>query len=403
MNLQTLPHEIRQVSVHVEDNEAGLITKGSVYDYQPVDPGHFVSLTMRRPGLAGYASGALHPIFAQTLPEGFNRQFIAERLARYAKVDDLYLLALQGRHGIGMLRYQADFQLPESKPASLSEILTYQAKEPLFPQLLERYYLGRSLAGMQPKVGLAVTDRTVEQHEVILKSFDPEFPLLTVNEFVCMEAARHCGLNPPKVYLSDDLATFVVERFDQPAQCPLGFEDFTVLMRRPSSPDAKYIGSYESLLSATYQYTNSLIEVERMYGYLVFNCLIGNGDAHLKNFALQYQPDMKNIFVAPPFDITHTLIYDSIDDQMALKMDGDKSFPRRSALVDLAQGKGFRVADPDRVIDRMATGILEYVERSSEIDLLPGLKQSIKQSVAAGATRQATAKPFRHSKKRKFE
>ena len=61
------------------------------------------------------------------------------------------------------------------------------------------------------------------------------------------------------------------------------------------------------------------------------------------------------------------------------------------------------MAAPDQVIDRMATGILEYVERSSEIDLLPGLKQSIKQSVAAGATRQATVKPFRHSKKRKFE
>jgi serine/threonine-protein kinase HipA len=41
-------------------------------------------------------------------------------------------------------------------------------------------------------------------------------------------------------------------------------------------------GSYEALLNATYLYTGSSIEVEKMYKYIVFNCLIGNGDAHLK-------------------------------------------------------------------------------------------------------------------------
>lgn len=30
-----------------------------------------------------------------------------------------------------------------------------------------------------------------------------------------MEAARACGLEPPKTYLSENLETYVVERFDK--------------------------------------------------------------------------------------------------------------------------------------------------------------------------------------------
>ena len=145
---------------------------------------------------------------------------------------------------------------------------------------------------MQPKVSIpnantVQTDRAVPQKDLIVKSFDAEFPLLTVNEFVCMQAARHCGLEPPKTYLSENLETYVVERFDRSSDgTKLGYEDFTTLMKKSNGPNAKYTSSYETLLKATYLYTSSVAEVEKMYKYIVFNCLIGNGDEHLKNFAL---------------------------------------------------------------------------------------------------------------------
>lgn len=60
--------------------------------------------------------------------------------------------------------------------------------------------------------------------------------------------------------------------------------------------------------------------------------LIGNGDAHFKNFALQYQPNMLQVMVSPPFDITYTLFYDSIDQNMALKITGSKEFPDQKNL-----------------------------------------------------------------------
>lgn len=66
-----------------------------------------------------------------------------------------------------------------------------------------------------------------------------------------MKAAGWCGLNPPKTYLSENLETYVVERFDTAdTGIRLGYEDFTTLMKKPNDPDAKYSGSYESLVTA---------------------------------------------------------------------------------------------------------------------------------------------------------
>ncbi|MDI6622970.1 type II toxin-antitoxin system HipA family toxin [Acinetobacter junii] len=389
MKYQTnLPAKITNITVCANQAELGVLTYGSVHHYQPMQENQHISLTMTQRGMDGYSSDSIHPIFAQNLPEGFNRRLITERLARYAKVNDMYFLALQGDQGVGMLSYQSDLNLPEIESLNLSEILSYRSNEPLFQQLLEKYYLRTSLAGMQPKVSIpnantVQSDSTVQQRDLIVKSFDAEFPLLTVNEFVCMQAARHCGLEPPKAYLSENLETYVVERFDQSSDgTKLGYEDFTTLMKKSNDPCAKYTSSYETLLKATYLYTSSVAEVEKMYKYIVFNCLIGNGDAHLKNFALQYSSDMKNIFVSPPFDLTHTLIYESIDHKMALKLAGSKAFPDLSHLIKLAESGQFRIRNPKAIIEFLSENILDYLRTSNEVQLFDGLRTSIERSIS---------------------
>lgn len=146
---------------------------------------------------------------------------------------------------------------------------------------------------MQPKVLVPIKDDsrvTIQQKDYILKTFDSDFPLLTVNEFVCMEAARACGLAPPKCYLSEDLQSYLVERFDVTESGKLGLEDFTVLTMARNTADAKYQSSYEVVLDKTSVFTNDdPLALRTMYSYITFNCLIGNGDAHLKNFSLSYK------------------------------------------------------------------------------------------------------------------
>ena len=175
----------------------------------------------------------------------------------------------------------------------------------------------------------------------------------------------------------------MVERFDRSSDgTKLGYEDFTTLMKKSNGPNAKYTSSYETLLKATYLYTSSVAEVEKMYKYIVFNCLIGNGDEHLKNFALQYSPDMKNIFVSPPFDLTHTLIYESIDHKMAFKLAGSKAFPDRSHLIKLAESDRFRIRNPKAIIEFLSENILDYLRTSNEVQLFDGLRTSIERSIS---------------------
>jgi len=398
-----LPASIEQLSVQYNQSEQttelGLLTHGAYHSFQYTQQELPISLTMKCRNDA-YNHGAIHPIFSQNLPEGFIRRYISEKLVRYGKINDMYFLALQGADGIGALNFDAGVSLPSVEQITLNDILSWQSKDKLFPQLLEKYYLRGILSGVQPKVMINTEIQSrvaVQQQDLIVKTYDEEFPLLTVNEYVCMEAARHCQLAPPKTYLSENLESYVIERFDKVDGKRLAFEDFATLMGKQG--DEKYNSSYESLLKAVRLYTGSIVQVEKAYKLIVFNCLIGNGDAHLKNFALQYTLGEKDIVLAPPYDITHTIIYDSIDNHMALSMKKSKAFPNRHVLIDL--GVAFGVNQSADIIDFIADNIRDYIAQSQEIKLIEGLHASIESSLALAGTNGPVKEVYRHLKKKK--
>ena len=136
-----LPQQINRIDVSANQTDLGLLTCGSAQHFQPTQFGRYASLTMINKSLDGFTSDIIHPIFAQNIPEGFYRRFIAKKLVRNAKVDDMYLLALQGKQGVGMLNYHSDLNVPDIEPIALSDILTYRGKESRVVQLLEKYYL----------------------------------------------------------------------------------------------------------------------------------------------------------------------------------------------------------------------------------------------------------------------
>ncbi len=399
-----LPSSIEQLFVQYDQGEhtidLGLLTHGTHHAFQYTQQVLSISLTMKCRDDA-YNHGAIHPIFSQNLPEGFIRRYISEKLARYGKINDMYFLALQGANGIGTLDFDAGINLPNVEQITLTEILSWQAKEKLFPLLLEKYYLRGILSGVQPKVMINPECQSrvaVQQQGLIVKTYDEEYPLLTVNEFVCMEAARRCQLEPPKTYLSENLENYVIERFDKVDGQRLAFEDFATLMGKQG--DEKYNSSYESLLKAVRLYTGSVIQVEKAYKLIVFNCLIGNGDAHLKNFALQYTLGKKDIVLAPPYDITHTIIYDSIDNHMALSMKKSKAFPNKNVLIDLGVAAG--INKPADIIGFMADNISDYLRQSQEIKLINGLRASIESSLALARANRPLREGYRHLKKKKY-
>jgi len=91
----------------------------------------------------------------------------------------------------------------------LSELLKREPTRALFDFLAEVYFES-GISGVQPKVmipnadQLAPTRATVIQPDLIVKAGGAEFPHLTSNEFLGMDAARRAGIRVPGFWLSED-------------------------------------------------------------------------------------------------------------------------------------------------------------------------------------------------------
>ncbi|MDU0352518.1 HipA N-terminal domain-containing protein [Paraglaciecola aquimarina] len=100
-----LPEKISKINVEAGGQQTGILRQTGHFSFMYSDDTRPVSLTMPYKD-EPYNHGALHPVFTQSLPEGYLRRYIHEKLIRYAHVDDLYLLALMGDKGIGHLGYK---------------------------------------------------------------------------------------------------------------------------------------------------------------------------------------------------------------------------------------------------------------------------------------------------------
>lgn len=61
-----------------------------------------------------------------------------------------------------------------------------------------------------------------------------------------------------------------------------------------------------------------------MFDYAVFNVLVGNHDAHGKNYSLLYSE--KGPVLAPLYDVLSTTIYPELTNKMAMKLGGKYKF-----------------------------------------------------------------------------
>ncbi len=137
----------------------------------------------------------------------------------------------------------------------------------------------------------------------------------------------------PEFYLSEDKRLFIMRRFDITHDGRrLGMEDICVLMGIPA--DDKYDRSYEQVARAIKVFSedpNS--DLETFFRSLCVSVLVGNGDAHLKNFAMLYDaPSTGKGCLSPMYDIVNTTVYQE-GDTMALKLSKTRDFPNRTTMI----------------------------------------------------------------------
>ena len=337
-----------------------------------------------------YQSGALFPIFEMNIPEGFIRHRITERLRKHIQVDEMLFLALQGNAGIGCISYETEgIEQEEVGAENLAEILAWQGNHELFDELVNKYLLQSSISGIQPKV--LVPEVAVEAEKgalilpsLIVKSGDEQYPGLALNEFICMRLARACQIETPEFWLSDNQQLFVMRRFDikEDGHCR-AMEDMAVLQGK--STDDKYHSSYESIGKVLQFYSSDLqADNETLFKMVVHSCMVGNGDAHLKNYAMLYD-DIEAMRLSPLYDVVNTQIYTPAD-TLALKLGKSKDFPDRKRIVDF--GKALGVKRGEEIVDEMAEQIREELEVL--IDYTEAMPLDIRSSILDNIHRTTT-------------
>lgn len=293
-----------------------------------------VSLTMpiRK---ASWVSKKLHPVFEMNMPEGALKEAIKNHFAKITRMDELNFLRLIGPYMLGRVKFHELLHVKEA--LFLDEILS-STKANLFEELMEKFAIRSGVSGVQPKLLLSAQNKTTMKFEhFIVKSWEPSYPQLALNEYFCMRAIKHAGLPTPDFYLSEDLSMFVMKRFDvKDDGSYLGFEDMCVLSARGT--DEKYSGSYEEIARILKDVLNPTVKKESLKNFfkaLVMNHLLQNGDGHLKNYGVLYKKDHGDAFMAPIYDVITTTLYIK-NDIPALKLADAKLWWRAKTYKNFA-------------------------------------------------------------------
>lgn len=292
----------------------------------------------------------------------------------------MLFLALQQDTGIGALSYNSGIHSPKPSPENLNDLLKWDLKESAFSYLLNKYLLQTSVSGVQPKVMFSAENKgAILYPNLIAKTGDQKFPRLAENEFICMSLAKCSGLPVPNFYLSENKEFFVMERFDIQDQQRIAMEDFCVLSGR--SNKQKYMSSYEAGAKIVSHFTQDHSQVERYWRNVVFSCMVGNGDAHLKNFSLLYHSiKMPELALSPLYDVVNTNLYPTVDNTLALKLNKSNAFPNRDALIKFA--RDLKRIKAEQAIDKMADTINDELNDDTLFSTYPELKKSISESLS---------------------
>jgi serine/threonine-protein kinase HipA len=401
----THPMRIRRLDLHTAQGDCGALLRESQfvvrYSEEALErPELAISLTMP-PRPEGWRTNELPPVLAMNLPEGFLLNRVIERYKKTMDIDDMNLLAVTSTPAAGRV-----WASPPGKkggavqePIALREILAHHGAEDLFDELLERYAT-TSISGVQPKVIVPersahaqtqLLDRAaIKAPDLIVKSADVAYPGLAENEYICMSIARHVGLETPEFWLSQNKELFVIRRFDLGPDGYLGFEDLAALTGK--HPSKKYEASYGDVAKAIGDFTAPLLRnasLEAFFRLIVLNCVIRNGDAHLKNFGIIYGDPgtaMLDARLSPVYDLICTTVFIP-KDVLALSLHGSKAWPDGRTLERFGE-EICDVRNPSGTIDEVIERALGYRPEDPESEMWTKIRKQMEVGARTIETRR---------------
>jgi serine/threonine-protein kinase HipA len=195
-----------------------------------------------------------------------------------------------------------------------------------------------SISGVQSKYSLklrgTILELTETGGEYILKPFVSgeleNMSSMPANEHITMQMAKRIfGLDIAEnalVFFRDDKTpAYLTKRFDVVGEGKkLQQEDFAQISQASEETNGrnyKYDFSYEKIAALMKEYVSAYsVEVEKFFRIIVFNYLVHNGDAHLKNFSLYRNPAMNAYTLTPAYDLLNTRMHLPTETALALDL-----------------------------------------------------------------------------------
>lgn len=311
------------------------------------------------------------PFFEGLLPEGTQRDAAAAVLG-ISPTNTFRLLAGLGAELAGALTLlPEDEEPPDALPAPLPEPLTDDELRLLLETIRTRPFLagetmdarglmdrgGRglrmSLAGAQSKLPVVLVDDRIalpppgQPTTHIIKPPIPDLEDTTENEAFAMRLAARMGLAvaPVRPEVVAGRTYLLVERYDRVLP-PSGLvqrlhqEDFCQALG--AVPQRKYAADGGPGFPQCFDLvrrvcTRPAPAVLALLDAAIAQVLLGNADAHGKNYSLLRQPDGQ-VGLAPLYDLLSTIAYPRYSPRFAMKIAG------RSTLEELRRGDWDRFA-----------------------------------------------------------
>jgi serine/threonine-protein kinase HipA len=344
------------------------------------------SLPLRKEPLCG---PAVFTYFDGLLPEGSERELFANHLRTSVWNTEVLLLALCGEciGDIVILDERMHTQGHSQAPCGhtpLVEQELFSLLKPISPSRIPAEIKSRiSLAGAQAKIALYHDDTkplaegwslpygtSATTH--ILKPQSLRFPALVENEAFCMRLARACGIASAEIALMRcEDSVLVATRFDRLR------DDVGTVLRLPQedicqirgiSPFYKYqaeggpgfVDVHETILRLS---AEVVTDTRRLLDIAIYNYLIGNCDAHGKNFALVTSQD-GTVRLSLAYDLVSTTYYPGLTRNMAMSIGGCYAIDEVDGNCFLALGAKLGITGKllGERIAAVAEGIAQNVE-----------------------------------------
>ena len=333
---------------------------------------------------------ACKAVFGGLLPEETQRTAIGRALG-VSPDNPFRLLETLGGDVAGALAFLPkdeeplrDYSKTAPEPLQEGELAKLLDRLPAVPMLAGEGGARLSLAGAQSKLPVLLTadggiaiPRPGEPSTHLIKPEPDRFAGLAANEAFCLALARAVGIDAATAEWREVAGKplLLVERYDRMSvegkTKRLHQEDFAQALSVPSNRKYAAEGgptfrdSFALLRNAA---TRPAREVLKLADAAIFNLIIGNADAHAKNYSL-LRRENGEVVRAPLYDLVATHMWKELSPKLAMRFGRAATLEEfdRESVARFADEAGLGAPYIRRRVSDLAEAVTEEIEKGIEV------------------------------------